>query len=205
MGYAAFDLSKSSTGWACWQEGWEKPVYGSVQLGSVYTSRGQTFIKLHTVMDDLHAGLTPFEFLFMEAPINHMMVNKGAQSSTTAENVRIALGLAAHCESFGYAREARRIIEYTPDSWRPDFIGRIESSAAKADARRDKKAGNSKASARDTLKALTIARCRQLDLNPKNDDEADAIGILTYGIISSGVQPPWLSDEVLREPLVVSA
>lgn len=205
MGYAAFDLSKSSTGWGLWQPGWERPRYGSVQLGSSFTSRGQVFIKLHKVMSDLHTTLTPFEFLFMEAPINHMMVNKGGASKTTAENVRVALGLAAHCESFGHAVGSRRIIEYTPDSWRPDFIGRIESSAAKADARRDKLAGNSKASARDTLKTLTIARCRQLGFNPKNDDEADAIGILTYGILSSGEQPPWLNQEVLRTPVAVPA
>lgn len=205
MGFAAFDLSKSSTGWAVWERGWEKPRYGSVQLGSEYTSRGQVFIKLHTVMMDLHTTLTPFEFLFMEAPINHMMVNKGGRSTTTADNVRLALGLAAHCESFGHAVGSRRIIEYTPDSWRPDYIGRIESSAAKAEASRAKRAGDSKASARGTLKALTIARCRQLGLNPKNDDEADACGILTYGILSSGVQPPWLNDEVLRTPLALTA
>ena len=205
MGFAGFDLSKSSTGWCVWEKGWEKPVYGSVQLGSSFTSRGQTFIKLHTVMSDLHATLTPFEFLFMEAPINHMMVNKGGASNTTAENVRVALGLAAHCESFGHAVGSRRILEYTPESWRPSYIGRIESSAAKAEASRAKKAGDRKASARDTLKALTVARCRQLGLNPKNDDEADAIGILTYGILSSGEQPPWLTDEVLRAPLVATA
>ena len=56
-------------------------------------------------------------------------------------------------------------------------------------------------SARDPLKAATMERCRQLGMKPRNDDEADAIGILTYGLLLNGVTPPWIANEVLRPAL----
>lgn len=199
MGYAAFDLSKSSTGWAVWQPGWDKPRYGHDQLGSEYTSRGGVFAKLHSVMLGIHQALTPIEFLFIEEPINPAQL----QGGTTINTLRIASGLAAHAESFGFAMGCRRIIEYNVSSWRPDFIGKFHNDEAKGVARRARKAGDKRASARADLKLLTMLRCRQLGLSPRCDDEGDAIGILTYGLLNSGVQPPWLTSEVLREPLFI--
>ena len=200
MGFAAFDLSKSSTGWTVWQPGWVLPRYGHECLGSEYTSRGQVFAKLHQIMSDLHRTLCPFEFLFFEEPISPAQL----QGGTSINTLRLASGLAAHAESFGYAMGCRRIMEINVSSWRPDFIGRVEDSDAKARARRAKKAGNARASARDELKQLTMDRCFELGMKPRKNDEADAIGILTYGLLVSGVQPPWLQHEVLREPLSAS-
>ena len=47
-----------------------------------------------------------------------------------------------------------------------------------------------------------IERCRQFGFTPRKNDEADAIGILTYAILLNGVTPPWLADETLRAPLL---
>jgi hypothetical protein len=201
MGYVALDLSKSSTGWAAWRPGWELPRYGHWVLGSEYTSRGGVFTKLHQNMSDLHRVVCPIEFLFVEEPISPAQL----QGGTTINTLRIASGLAAHAESFAHAMGVRRIQEFNVSSWRGDFIGRVENAEAKARARRAKKAGDARASARADLKALTIERCRQLGMTPRKDDEADAIGILTYGLLISGVQPPWLATEVLRAPLEVPA
>jgi hypothetical protein len=42
-------------------------------------------------------------------------------------------------------------------------------------------------------------------MKPVNDDEADAIAILTYALGLSGITPPWLADEVLRPVLGLEA
>lgn len=197
LGYLALDLSKTSTGWAAWAEGWEKPRYGHWVLGSEYTSRGGVFAKLHQNMSDLHRVICPIEFLFAEEPISPSQL----QGGTTINTLRITSGLAAHAESFAYAMGVRRFQEFNVSSWRPDFIGKFNSDEARSRARRAKKAGDTRASARGELKALTMERCRQLGLAPKKDDEADAIGILTYGLLTSGITPPWIEQEVLRQPL----
>lgn len=202
MSYLALDLSKTSTGWAHWDGVRDRPDFASWRLGSEYTTEGGVFAKLHEEMAALHS-LMPFETLFLEPPINPAQL----QGHTTINTIRLAIGLASHAHSFAHAYRShvRAVHEINVESWRPDFIGKIHSDAARAVARRAKKAGDSRASARDTLKALTIERCRQLGLSPRTNDEADAIGILTYGILSRGVTPPWIADEVLRQPLQVSA
>lgn len=198
MGYCALDLSKTSTGWAVWQEGWKKPRYGHWVLGSEWTTRGGTFAKLHQCMSELYQ-VCPYEFLFIEEPISPAQL----QGGTTINTLRIASGLAAHAESFAHAMRVRRIQEVNVSSWRGDFIGRVDNNAAKARARQAKKEGDKRASARDELKALTIERCRQLGFSPRKNDEADAIGILTYGLLISGITPPWLAEETLK-PLLTA-
>lgn len=206
MKILALDLSKSNTGWALWDGKSDKPRFGSWVLGSEYTTNGGVFAKLAQNLTDLH-GLMPFEGIVMETPI----VPSQLQGSTTIHVIRLAGGLAAMVQYFSHVYRGhnsdpiRFIDEVNVESWRPAFIGRIEDAQAKAEARRAKKAGDKRASARDTLKALTIARCRQLGLTPRSNDEADAIGILTYGILARGKTPPWLADEVLREPVSINA
>lgn len=190
----ALDLSKRSTGWAVWM-GDDSPVsYGSWELGSEYTSRGQTYAKLHANLLDLRA-LSRFEALYFEEPINP---NK-LKGHTNIDTLRVLAGLAAHAESFGHAVGLRIVQGINIDSWRPAFIGRINSDAAK---RKAKQAGKS---ASDSLKSLTIERCRQLGFNPRTTDEADALGILDYCVSMRGVTPPWRAEEVLQPMMVGGA
>lgn len=201
MGYVALDLSKTSTGWAAWEPGWEKPRYGRWVLGSEYTSRGGVFAKLHQNLTELHRVLCKVEYLYAEEPINPAQL----QGGTTIDTIRIASGLSAHTESWAHAMGVRRFQEFNIASWRSDFIGRVANNAAKSKARQLKKAGDKRASARKDLKALTIARCKQLGFAPRTDDEADALGILTYGLLISGQTPPWLAAEALQVPLDIPA
>lgn len=129
-----------------------------------------------------------FEALYFEEPINPTKL----KGHTNIDTLRVLSGLAAHAESFGHALGLRIVQGINIDSWRSAFIGRINSSAAKAKA---KAAGKS---ATDSLKSLTIERCRQLGFNPRNTDEADAIGILDYCVALRGDVPPWRAEEVLR-------
>jgi len=201
----SLDLSKTRTGWAWWDGHSPVPRYGSWVLGSEYTTNGGVFAKLASCLAE-HHQVMPFERIYVEPPI----VPAQLQGNTTIQTIRLAIGLAATLEYFAHQYRThdryptRRPFEVNVETWRPEFIGRIANSDAKADARRRKKAGDERASARDTLKALTMQRCKQLGLNPRKNDEADAIGIMTYGLLYDQVTPPWCANEVLQQPLEVA-
>ena len=197
--YLGLDLSMSSTGWACWNGESAQPRYGHWVLGSEFTSDGRVFVKLHERLAEQHM-IMPFEVIFTEEAINAASLS----GHTNIRTLRLASGLAAHVHSFATAYSLRPVMEFNIESWRPPFIGRMHSSDAKREARLARKEGDKRASARGTLKALTIARCKQLGLNPRKDDEADAIGILTHGLLVKGITPPWCADEVLQAVLEVA-
>lgn len=188
-GFLALDQSKSCTGWASWSVGQEKPIYGSVCLGTAYTSDGQTFTKLRQTIIDQYT-VQPFDFLFYELPIAQ---KKFVQTSEA--NVLMLVGLRAAIVGVGYELRCRRVDEVPEREWRETFTGRDADSAIRRAARQAQRA------ATDPLKAATMERCRQLGLRPKNDNEGDAIGILTHGILAKGFNPPWIAQEVLRPPL----
>lgn len=202
----SLDLSKTRTGWAWWDGHSPVPRYGSWVLGSEYTTNGGVFAKLASCLAE-HHQVMPFERIYVEPPI----VPAQLQGNTTIQTIRLAIGLIATLEYFAHQYRShgkhptRAPLEINVDTWRPEFIGRIADSETKARARRLKKAGDKRASARDTLKALTVLRCRQLGMTPHFDDEADAIGILTYGLLFDEITPPWIADEVLRVPLEIPA
>ncbi|CDO34067.1 hypothetical protein [Novosphingobium sp. KN65.2] len=191
-GYLALDLSKTSTGWALWVPGTDAPRYGHWQLGSQWTTDGGVYAKLHRNLSDLHKVM-PFENLYFEEPINPAHLS----GSTSIQTVWMLGGLAAHAQSFGHIKRCRIVKAVNIERWRKDFIGDMVVREVKAGVRRKRKAGE-KASATDQLKRLTIERCRQYGFTPRKNDEADAIGILTYSILLDGVTPPWVSAETLR-------
>jgi hypothetical protein len=191
----ALDLSKSRTGWAVWQDGWDMPRYGNWKLGGEYTPNGGVFAKLQQQMHELRAVM-PYERIHYEQPINPASL----QGFTNIQSIRLAIGLAAHTESYGAAMGCRTN-EVHIDTWRIDFVGGGEIAKIKADARALSRAQGKRVSARDDLKFATMERCRQLGMKPAYDDEADAIGILTYSLLTLAVTPPWIANEVLRAPL----
>jgi hypothetical protein len=197
-GTLALDLSKSRTGWAVLRDGAARAEFGHWRLGSEYTSNGGVFAKLHEHMADVHQ-VCPFDRIYFEAPITPAHL----QGYTTIQTLKLLGGLAAHAESFGHAYRCRTVKEVNIEHWRPFFLGRMEVAEAKAIARRARKAGDAKASARQDLKDLTMLRCRQLGFAPRYDDEADAIGVLDYACELQGIIPPWRADEVLR-PLLAA-
>jgi len=199
MSYFALDLSKSCTGWALWNGTSAMPVYGHWTLGGEYSTEGQVYAKLHRNLSDMFK-VERFERLYFEEPLNpaHLTGN------TSITTIWLLSGLAAHAQSFGAIKRCRIVKAVNVERWRKDFIGDMVVREVKAGVRRRRKAGDDRASSRDQLKKLTVERCRQLGMNPRKVDEADAIGILTYSILLDGVTPPWLSNEVLRVPLEVA-
>lgn len=193
MTYLALDPSKSNTGWAQWKPGWEHPIYGSVCLGSAYTSRGMVLTKLRQTLIDLFT-VNAFDVIFVEQAINLNM-----KHNTSPDNIRLSERLMGTIEGVGHELRVRRIHEYEPREWQPGFCGRDEHKLIKRAAKEAQR------SARDPLKAAVQERCRLYGFKPRNTDEADAIGILTYGLLSSGITPPWVAGEVLLQPLELTA
>lgn len=195
MQYLSLDLAKTRTGFALWHEGWPRPVSGSWVLGGGHSTDGRVYHTLHRQMDELFRE-HGFQDIFYEQAISPQKLH----GRTNIRVIELAQGLAAHVLSFAYARHC------TPhpvhiDRWRIEFLGADELArimdAAKAKGRELGK----RISARDDLKAATVARCRQLGMAPGSDDEAEAIGILDYALGIRHVTPPWRSQEVLRAPL----
>jgi len=179
----ALDLSKWSTGWAVWSDGDNNARYGHWQLGSEFTSDGGVYVALHRRMSEL-CQLCAVEHLYFEDPIHPAQL----QGGTNINSLRLLSGLAAHAESFAEAMRFRSVNRINVMSWRGDFIGK-----------------QPRGTKRTTLKDLTIERCRQLGFQPRRDDEADALGILTYASLVRGLMPPWLAGETLRPILGAGA
>lgn len=201
---AKWRISKRSNSWAAYDlptGGIASIMYGSWVLGTEYTTRGGVFDALQRHLADLHA-IVPFEQVYVEEPITPGQL----QGGTTVNTIRLAIGLASAAETFCHVFKQRTEFpdgvrgyhEINISAWRADFIGKIENQAAKAKA---KHAGKS---ATDQLKRLVMERARQLGLPVRYNDESDAIGILTYGILLSGKTPPWIAEETLRPILTGS-
>lgn len=179
MRIAALDLSKTSTGWACWAPGDTVVASGTWQLGSEFTSRGRVFCKLHENLMALHR-LGPIEALFFEDAVNIM---PGAVP-TNIESVKLAAGLCAHAESFGEAMGCRIVRGVNQVTWRREFLGKQPRGMKKTD-----------------LKDMAMERCRQFGFRPQKHDEAEAIGILDYACVALDIVPFWQQREVLRPAL----
>lgn len=199
MRILALDMSKTSTGYAFWHPGLDLPRFGHWELGSVFTDDGMVFSKLYRNLADLYA-VAAFDYLYVEQTINPVQL----AGHTTISIINMLAGLRATALQFAHDYRMRIVKEVALDHWRPAFVGRMEVNDAKAAARRARKEGNQKASAREDLKALCMARCRQLGMKPARDDEADAIGILDYACDLLGIIPNWRANETLR-PILTGA
>lgn len=182
MAIIALDLSKSSTGWAVWQSGWDAPRYGHAQLGSEYTSNGRTYCKLHQVLSDVRSAICRFEAIYYEEAINPTQLT----GHTNIDTLRILSGLCAHADSYGAALGIRTQAVNIA-SWRKHFIGSMPRGTKTKQ-----------------WKDYAIERCQQYGWRPKVNDEADALGLLDYGCSLQGITPPWRANETLRRPLTGS-
>lgn len=179
MKLIGLDLSKRSAGLAGWDGIASRPVVLSKSLGSTMTSPGMACARLHGVMNDLNMVLGGVDAVYCEEPLQPQAI----QGHTTAETILLAYGLYAHAWSYC---EAKGIRFYGTNQtvWRRHFLGPMKRGTK-----------------RQTLKALAVERARQLGVNPTNDDEADAFGVLDYACDREGIRPPWRANEILRPPL----
>lgn len=180
MDILALDLSKSSTGWARWSDGQARPTYGSKMLGSEFTPRGEVYVNLHKLFLEQQAFGSP-DYIIFESPRDPSHLSY----PTNFMNDRLLIGLAEMVFYFG-AMLGARTDEVANNIWWMAFNRRPMIKKSKA----------------LTVKDVTMARCRELGFKPKNNDEADAIGILDAEMEARfKITPPWRKDEVLFRPL----
>jgi len=130
-------------------------------------------------MTDLHR-LGEIDVIAYEQPLNMAFTDKPNNSETPF----ILNGLAAHIESWGEAMGCRLIRDVHQATWRRHYIGAMKRGTARA-----------------ALKDYVKQRCRELGFAPKNDDEADALGILDWAVCEAlrhtGILPYWRADNPL--------
>jgi hypothetical protein len=165
--FAALDPA-TSTGWARWRPGLDRPVSGSFELPSDEDDLGRVGYQLHVELAAMHR-VEPIERLFYEAPIPPGKLMGQIQLRTIAK----VFTIAGHIESFCYAKNIR-CRQVGQGAWRRFFVG--------------KGAGEKTA----TFKTWAIERCRQLGWSVRTHDEADALGILAYAInLDPSLHPLW--------------
>lgn len=192
MRILALDLSMSSAGFACWAPGDAKVLSGAWVLGSEMTSVGGVFQKLHQHMSDI-AALGAIDAVYYEEPL-HLKINV---KKSHARAHMLAVGLAAHAESWCYCNDIRaRPTDMA--HWRAHFLKGMQ---------RPKNYDGSKID--DALKIMAQERCRSLGFRPRSYDESEAIGVLSFALDEKQIAPPWRAEfwaeGVRKEDLLMPA
>ncbi len=196
--FAGRKLRKWRVNWRYFPEVDKSVGWGFWDLkGSEYTKFGYSVHSLLKCLLELNKFI-PIDRIFWEQRF----------PSTNFQTGDVLAGLGGAVGVFCFAREYIAVKAVKNDNWAPHFIGRVEHSDAKAKARRINKMRKAqgeerKVSARKELKSLSEARARSYGFTIERDDEADAIGILDYGLDINGVVPPWRIGEVLQPVLLM--
>lgn len=215
MNFAAFDVSAASTGWAVVMPGniqerfsgpnWVKVLdklklsqtssnwryypgqdislaHGAWRLKSEWSGEGDPHKQFAKNLVTLFE-FSGFEHILFERPLTQ--AQRGGASNEANDILIELLGVLKYFHS---AKRCRTILGIHRASWQKDFIG-------------PQKRGTK----RKTIIELMKDRARHLGFTFRKDDEVAAIGLLTYGLLTRGITPPWLAEEVLREPLPMEA
>lgn len=168
MRVLALDQSVTSTGFAIWETGWEKPVCGIWPLAETLKQMDAGFVRIQREIMALHR-IEPIDYLVYESPIK--------RPTDKLDKLIGLYGVVAHIRSFCAATGICYFVAGI-DRWRSHFIPPAPST--------------------DDWKYLAVKRCRELGWEPENHDAAEACGILDYQLHVLGVQPPWaMAGELL--------
>jgi len=156
MHILSLDLS-GSVGFARWKPGMALPASGSVSVGR--DCAGMCFATFRDWLSDNLMG----------NQIDHLVIEAAFISEKTASSAPRLFGLAAVCDELAYRRGIRPPQRVAPTAWRRFFIG--QAMAPKSVAQKHRRAW---------LKNECVSRCRNLGIDVKSDDEADAVGVLFF-------------------------
>lgn len=160
--YIGMDIA-TETGIALWSEGQPAPSLMTVRLPSDPGEVGRPCERLRATLADLHSAET-ITHLFFEATIM-------PGGKTTAQTVYKLCALAGMAEWFAH-RIGASCRQVEQQRWRKHFIGVGTGRSAE-------------------LKAMAMRAAELREWRPRNDHEADAAGVLDYGLACFNVSPPW--------------
>mgnify|MGYP001612439926 CR=1 FL=1 len=169
MSYVGLDLA-TRTGWATWWPGIVRPHSGTLKLSRHDPhSVAPDLEKLRAHLSELHK-IHPVELVFYEAPIMMRVDN--------IDKLRLLLGLANMvewwCHKMGIpCRQAAM------QDWRKHFLGFHQGG-------------------RDVLKAAAVKACADRGWETKTDDQAEALGVLDYGLACWKIDVPWRDVNLMR-------
>lgn len=161
MAYVGLDLA-TRTGVALWVPGTDAPRLSSMRLPGEPEELGRPLEALRRHLADIHT-VDPITHLFFEASI--------LPGKTNIHTVNKLCALAGMAEWFAHRIGAvcRRVEQ---QSWRKHFIGR----------------GTGKS---EELKRMAVEAAQARGWSPANDHEADAAGVLDFGLACFSVVVPW--------------
>lgn len=168
MSYLGLDLA-TKTGWAHWAPGEARPRSGVLKLRrSDPDEIAPDLERLRQHLSDLHA-ISAITSVWYEAPIM-TRVDK-------LRTVQLLLGLANMVEWWCFKLDIPCRQAEMRD-WRKHFTGITTGG-------------------RDVLKQAAIDACRLRGWAVDSDDEAEALGVLDYGLACRGVETPWRDAHLL--------
>ncbi len=162
MAYLGLDLA-TKTGWATWSQGEARPHTGTLRLPRWDPDElAPDFERLRKHLSELHA-VSPIEAVWYEAPIMTRV--------DRLRTLQFLLGLANMTEWWCFklkipCRQAEM------RDWRKHFFGKCTGG-------------------RDELKRAAVEACRLREWPVDGDDQADAAGVLDYGLACLGIEVPW--------------
>lgn len=159
----------TASGLAVWDGKAPAPSLMTVQLPSDPGEVARPMERLRRTLADLHA-VEPITHLFFEATI--------LPGKTTPQTVFKLCALAGMAEWFAH-RIGAKCRQVEQQRWRKHFIGRGTGRS-------------------EELKRLAMEACRIRGWTPANDHEADAAGVLDYGLACFDIAPPWRDAHLLR-------
>jgi hypothetical protein len=174
--FLALDLSLSSTGFALWSEGMERPATGTWQLATSIAWAARGYVRLQRNIHDIHK-VSPIDEIGIEEALPPWAVH----GQTNIKTLKAAAGMAAHAQSFAEAVGCR-CREVNQATWRRHFLGVMKRGTKTK-----------------SLKDMAIQRCRELGIDVRRHDAAEAAGLLDYLISTDGIIPPWRNEHLLVE------
>lgn len=153
----SLDLS-GQTGWAMWREGLPAPLYGVAKLPK--GSPGQTYVAFRDWLTGKVVG----------DAVEHLVVEStfiGEKTMSAAPRLYALRGIA---QEIAYRKGLSINADVTVDQWRKHFVGQAKAPRTLID----------KAKRRAWLKQQARDACERRGWPVRNDDEADALGLLVY-------------------------
>lgn len=168
-------LSRVSKNWRVYGDGEWSVAHGAWRLKTEWSREGEAHAKLESNLGVLQR-VFGIEHIIYERALAPQQ--RGGASNPGNDILVELLGIV---KKFHFERRLRRLEGVHRGSWQSEFIGRQKRGTK-----------------RKTLLDLIEDRADQLGFTCRKNDEAAALGVLTYWLLTNSFQPPWLQDEVLR-------